>query len=69
MKQIAENSYRSRKIEVRVAQWIARWTSNPEAASSNPAEDDFVKTHKNFRNVVASSAFLPHGDKNKDYIN
>ena len=25
--------------QVLVAQWIARWTSNPEAAGSNPAED------------------------------
>ena len=24
---------------VLVAQWIARWTSNPEAAGSNPVED------------------------------
>ena len=26
-------------INVPIAQWIARWTSNPEAAGSNPAED------------------------------
>ena len=26
-----------------LAQWIARWTSNPEVAGSNPAgDDDFV---------------------------
>ena len=31
---------------VLVAQWIARWTSNPEAAGSNPAE---VETFENFR--------------------
>ena len=26
-------------VQVFVAQWIARWTSNPEAAGSNPVED------------------------------
>ena len=26
--------------KVLVAQWIARWTSNPDIAGSNPAEDD-----------------------------
>ena len=26
--------------QVPVAQWIARWTSNPEVAGSNPAGDD-----------------------------
>ena len=26
---------------VRVAQWIARWTSNPEVVGSNPTVDDF----------------------------
>ena len=28
---------------VPVAQWIARWTSNPEAAGSSPAGDDFFR--------------------------
>ena len=27
---------------VPVAQWIARWTSNPEVAGSNPAGDAFL---------------------------
>ena len=27
-------------INVFVAQWIARWTSNPEVAGSNPVEDE-----------------------------
>ena len=27
-------------MEVPVAQWIARWTSNPEVAGSNPAGDE-----------------------------
>ena len=31
---------RKHSSTVLVAQWIARWTSNPEAAGSNPAEDD-----------------------------
>ena len=25
-----------------MAQWIARWTSNPEVAGSNPVEDDLI---------------------------
>ena len=27
---------------VPVAQWIARWTSNPKVAGSNPAGDKYV---------------------------
>ena len=27
---------------VPVAQWIARWTSNPEVVGSNPTGDDFL---------------------------
>ena len=30
-----------KRFQVLVAQWIARWTSNPEVAGSNPAEDAF----------------------------
>ena len=30
------------KWHVPVAQWIARWTSNPEVAGSNPAGDAFL---------------------------
>ena len=29
---------------VSVAQWIARWTSNPEAAGSNPVGDVIILT-------------------------
>ena len=32
---------------VPVAQWIARWTSNPKAVGSNPTRDDLL-----FRNCL-----------------
>ena len=33
-------------MSVSVAQWIARWTSNPEVAGSNPAGDEFLVSHE-----------------------
>ena len=43
---------------VRVAQWIARWTSNPEVVGSNPTVDDFfssiyVSTILTFLNICS----------------
>ena len=38
----------SPRYVVLIAQWIARWTSNPEAAGLNHAEVDFIKKHENF---------------------
>ena len=35
-------------MSVSVAQWIARWTSNPEGAGSNPAGDEFLVSHEIF---------------------
>ena len=29
-----------------VAQWIARWTSNPDGAGANPAGDEFLVSHE-----------------------
>ena len=33
-------------MSVSVAQWRARWTSNPEVAGSNPAGDEFLVSHE-----------------------
>ena len=30
------------RLTVPVAQWIARWTSNPKAVGSNPTRDDLL---------------------------
>ena len=37
---VRDSTCRENKNQVPVAQWIARWTSNPEVAGSNPAGDD-----------------------------
>ena len=29
-------------LTVLVAQWIARWTSNPKAVGSNPTRDEYI---------------------------
>ena len=33
-------------MSVSVAQWIARWTSNPEVAGSKAAGDEFLVSHE-----------------------
>ena len=33
-------SFKLDNITVPIAQWIARWTSNPEVVGSNPTGDD-----------------------------
>ena len=33
-------------MSVSVAQWIARWTPNPEVARVNPAGDEFLVSRK-----------------------
>ena len=37
-----------------MAQWIARWTSNPEAAGSNPVEDDLLLKERPFNGEMKS---------------
>ena len=35
-------------MSVLVAQWIARWTSNPEVPGSSPGEDDLFTLERTF---------------------
>ena len=45
-----------------VAQWIARWTSNPEAAGSNPVEDGYLfyylNTFRHLGNICTESQLI-----------
>ena len=47
-------------IRVPVAQWIVRWTSNPEVAGSNPAEDEtkFFLAHKESKIRKLQSGYI-----------